>query len=134
MPRSAIRARSTSSASSLLAPDLVVTWPFTAPAQVERAARARHCRSSSPIPATIDGIAQDIERLGALAGTLPAAAGAGGGSSARSCARLASRYAERRRVRVFYEIWDVPLYTIGGAAPHHRRRSTCAAARTCSPR
>ena len=77
------------------------------------AARAR----ASPVfitnPTTIAGIATDIERLGALAGTEPAA-------SARARAfraqleRLAQRRGASREVRVFYEIWNEPLYTIGG--------------------
>jgi iron complex transport system substrate-binding protein len=57
----------------LLQPDLVVTWPFAAPAQVG-ALVARGIPVFVANPATIDGIAQDMERLGTLAGTRPTAA------------------------------------------------------------
>ena len=66
-------------------------------------------------PATIDGIAQDLERLGTLAGTLPTAA-ARAAQFRAELARLSQRYRGAPIVRVFYEIWNVPLYTIGG---HH---------------
>jgi iron complex transport system substrate-binding protein len=97
-----------------LAPDLVVTWPFAAPAQVG-ALVERGVPVFIANPATIDGIAQDLERLGTLAGTLPTAA-ARAAQFRAELARLAQRYGGTKTVRVFYEIWNVPLYTIGG---HH---------------
>ncbi len=96
----------------LLQPDLVVTWPFAAPAQVG-ALVARGIPVFVANPPTIDGIAQDMERLGALAGTLPAATTRAAQFRAEQV-RLAKRYSGARTVRVFYEIWDVPMYTIGG--------------------
>ncbi len=98
----------------LLAPDLVVTWPFAAPAQVG-ALVARGVPVFIANPATIDGIAQDLERLGTLAGTLPTAA-ARAAQFRAELTRLSQRYRGAPIVRVFYEIWNVPLYTIGG---HH---------------
>jgi iron complex transport system substrate-binding protein len=96
-----------------LAPDLVVTWPWTSATQVE-ALRARGIAVFTTRPATIDGIAQDIERLGALTGQ--------GDLGKREAAAFRSRFALLRarhagapRVRVFYEIWGVPLYTVGGS-------------------
>ena len=95
-----------------LAPDLVVTWPYAAPAQVG-ALRAGGVAVFVSNPATIDGIAADLERLGALAGTLPLATARAADFRAQ-LARLSARHAGVRKVRVFYEIWNVPLYTIGG--------------------
>jgi iron complex transport system substrate-binding protein len=95
-----------------LAPDLVVTWPWTAPAQVE-ALRARGIAAFTTMPATIDGIAGDIERLGTLTGDAPAGWRVAEIFRAR-LQRLRDRNAGARRVRVFYEVWDAPLYTIGG--------------------
>ena len=95
-----------------LAPDLVVSWPYSASAQVA-ALRARGVPVFVTNPTTIAGIAADIERLGTLAGTLPVA-------SMRARAfrtqleRLSSRRGQSPAVRVFYEIWNEPLYTIGG--------------------
>lgn len=95
-----------------LAPDLVVTWPYSAPEQVA-ALRARGVSVFITNPTTIDGIAVDLERLGALAGTLPIAKARAAEFRAR-LARLSARDAGARRLRVFYEIWGAPLYTIGG--------------------
>jgi len=95
-----------------LAPDLVVTWPYAAPAQVG-ALLARGVPVFVADPTTIDGIAADIERLGALAGTLPTATAYAATFRAR-LARIAARNKGARPIRVFYEIWNAPLYTIGG--------------------
>lgn len=95
-----------------LAPDLIVTWPWTAPAQVE-ALRARGIAVFTTMPATIDGIAADLERLAALTGD--AAAGWREAAVLRKrMNELRAKRAGARRVRVFYEIWDAPLYTVGG--------------------
>jgi iron complex transport system substrate-binding protein len=95
-----------------LQPDLIVTWPWTAPAQVE-ALRARGIAAFTTMPATIDAIAADLERLGVLTGNEAAGWREGEAFRARH-AKLRERNAGARRVRVFYEIWDAPLYTIGG--------------------
>jgi iron complex transport system substrate-binding protein len=96
-----------------LAPDLAVAWPYVAPAQIERL-RALGIPVYLTDPHTLEAIALDIERLGALAGTVEVARPA--------AARFRSRLAALRQrghgataVRVFYEIWHQPLYTIGGA-------------------
>jgi iron complex transport system substrate-binding protein len=95
-----------------LAPDLVVTWPWTAPAQVE-VLRARGIAVFTTMPATIDGIAVDLERLGALTGD-PAAGWREAESLRKRIDETRARRAGAPRVRVFYEIWDAPLYTVGG--------------------
>jgi len=95
-----------------LAPDLVVTWPYAAPAQVG-ALLAHGVPVFVADPATIDGIAADIERLGMLAGTVPTANARAAAFRAR-LARLSARHRGARTVRLFYEIWNAPLYTIGG--------------------
>ncbi|MGH8799271.1 MAG: helical backbone metal receptor, partial [Casimicrobiaceae bacterium] len=92
-----------------LKPDLAVAWPYVAPAQIERL-RALGVPVYSSDPHTPEAIAADIERLGALAGTAAVANAA----AARFRSRLAA-LRERERgaapLRVFYEIWDQPLYT-----------------------
>ena len=93
-----------------LKPDLVVTWPYTTPAQVATLKRSGIAVFTTD-PKSIEGIAQDIERLGALAGSDDAARRA----AHRFRERLAEVTAPRRgaRVRVFYQIWNAPLFTIG---------------------
>jgi iron complex transport system substrate-binding protein len=95
-----------------LAPDLIVTWPYTTPAQVTLL-RARGIAVFTVDPTSIGGIATDLERLGTLAGT-SSDANASAAAFRSRIASLGREYAERRRLRVFYEIWDPPLYSIGG--------------------
>ncbi len=95
-----------------LEPDLVVTWPYSAAAEVATL-RARGVPVFITNPTTIAGIAVDIERLGALAGTEDAAAPRAREFRAK-LDRLGERRGVARKVRVFYEIWNEPLYTIGG--------------------
>ena len=98
-----------------LKPDLVVTWPYTAPAQVGGSAH-RGIPVFTSNAGTIDGIAHDIERLGELAGTRDDRAARRRGVSRRLDAARRGAAAQRAApLRVFYEIWDEPLYTIGGA-------------------
>lgn len=95
-----------------LKPDLVVAWPYLVPAQVDRL-RAMGIAVYLSNPHTVDAIADDIERLGTLTGHAATA----GRAAAAFRARLAAareRAAGAARVRVFYEIWNQPLYTIGG--------------------
>ncbi|MFI4925592.1 MAG: cobalamin-binding protein, partial [Vicinamibacteria bacterium] len=90
---------------------LVVTWPWTAPAQVARL-RDRGIAVFTTAPRTIDAIASDIEKLGVLAGTSGAAARSAGAFRAR-LASLARGVRPGARIRVFYQLSDAPLYTIG---------------------
>ncbi len=95
-----------------LAPDLVVAWPYTMPAQLA-ALRARGATIFVSDPRSIAAIAGDIEALGTLAGTDAVARPAAAALRARHEA-LAARYASAPAVSVFYEIWNDPLQTIGG--------------------
>ena len=59
------------------------------------------------------GMPDSVERLGALTGT-PAAANASAAALRSELDALGNRYRERAPVRVLYQIWDRPIYTIGG--------------------
>lgn len=95
-----------------LAPDLVVAWPYTAPPQLA-ALRAQNVPVFVSDPRTIAGIADDVERLGTLAGSRGIALAAASTLRTRQAA-LEARYRGADRLRVFYEVWNEPLYTIGG--------------------
>ena len=95
-----------------LRPDLIVTWPYTTPAQVD-VLRAQGIAVFTTHPRTIDGIARDIERLGILADSSAAAIQIAQRFRAR-LGGLAERGAGKTIVRVFYQVSDVPLYTVGG--------------------
>lgn len=95
-----------------LGPDLVVAWPWAAPGQVE-ALRRRGIAVFMSAPRTIGAIADDIERIGALAGT-SAAAGRAARTFRERVDALRARAWKGAPVRVFYQLSEAPLYTIGG--------------------
>ena len=99
-----------------LRPDLVVTWPYTTSAQLA-AIRKRGIPVFTSNARVIDGIAVDIEHLGDLAGTEDVAKRAA--AAFRADIEAARQRADAQAgppVRVFYEIWGTPLFTVGG---HH---------------
>ncbi|MEO8752856.1 MAG: cobalamin-binding protein [Casimicrobiaceae bacterium] len=96
-----------------LAPDLIVTWPYTATAQLAQL-RALGLPVFTTNPHTIAGIADDMERLAVLAGTGAQAAPAIADLRGRIRA-LGGKRKGVRIVRVFYQLGERPMYTIGGA-------------------
>lgn len=97
-----------------LAPDLIVTWPWTVPAQVGWL-RQRGIAVFDANARSIGAIADDLERIGELAGTAATARPAAGALRART-AQLARAHEGRPPLRVFYQVADEPLFTLGG---HH---------------
>jgi iron complex transport system substrate-binding protein len=95
-----------------LRPDLVVAWPYTAPPQLA-ALRAQKVAVFVSDPKSIAHIADDIEKLGTLAGTR-GIANVSATALRRRIADLAQSHRGGARLRVFYEVWNEPLYTIGG--------------------
>ncbi len=108
-----------------LKPDLVVTWPYTTPAQVDQL-RAQGIAALMTDPATIDGVAVALERIGTLAGT-DAIARKAASAFREGLARVRTARGQARRIRVFYEIWDSPVYTIGGRHLITQALDVCAA-------
>ena len=95
-----------------LAPDLIVTWPWTTPAQVA-VLRTRGIAIFDAAPRAIAGIAADIERIGALTATGTPAAAAAQAFRAR-IAGLRAGGNDAAPLRVFYQVSDSPLFTLGG--------------------
>lgn len=96
----------------VLAPELVVTWPYTAPAQVARL-RARGIPVFVLDAATLDALPSQLARLGRLLGVSRHAEALAAARRAQLDA-LRARYRDAPRVVVFYQVWNDPLYTIGG--------------------
>ncbi len=97
-----------------LRPDLVVAWPNAGSLRaVDRLAELGLPVFRSE-PRELDDIARTLERIGRLAGSAAQADAAAAAFRARA-AGLQQRYGARRKVRVFYQIWDRPLLTVNGA-------------------
>lgn len=97
-----------------LRPDVVVVWPDgNNPAQI-----ATIERLGIPVyrqeALTLDGIAESLRRLGRLAGTSDVADREAGALQARLAA-LRRKYGNvSHPPSVLLEVWDRPLYTVGG--------------------
>lgn len=61
----------------------------------------------------LDDIASTLIEFGRLAGTLPVAVAAAH-KYRLDLEQLRAHYAARRRLTVFYQVWDRPLYTLSG--------------------
>jgi iron complex transport system substrate-binding protein len=96
-----------------LRPDLLIVWQSGNTArQVEQLASLGIPVFHSE-PRKLDQVADSMLRFGRLLGTEPVAQAAAASYRAR-IAGLARRYGKRAPVRVFYQIWDRPLYTLNG--------------------
>ena len=95
-----------------LAPDLIVTWPWTTPAQVSWL-KGRGIPVFETDARRIDDIASEIARLGILAGTQPIADAAAARFRAKAAA-LSHSAGHSPALRVFYQVYDAPIYTLGG--------------------
>lgn len=97
-----------------LRPDLIIAWTSGNNAsEIEALERAGLTVYRSD-PDSLEEIATSLERLGLLTGH--ARQGATRAKLFRQKVfRLGKTYSERRAVRVFYQVWDKPLMTIGGS-------------------
>jgi len=95
-------------------PDLIVVWRHGNSARQIDMLRALGIPMFHSEPKKLDDIADSVLRLGQLMNTekiaRPAAAALSG-----KLAELRQRYANRPPVRLFYQVWDKPLYTLNGA-------------------
>ncbi len=98
-----------------LGPTVAVVWETGTPAGVAERLQGLGIRVVSIPTRRLDDIATGLLTLGDLAGTRPVAESAARDFRARIAA-LRTRYHGRPRLRVFVQIDDVPLYTVGG--PH----------------
>lgn len=96
-----------------LQPDLVLVWRHgNSPQQLQRLASLRLPTYASEAR-TLADIARTMRDLGALTGTA-AQAEQRTRSFEAAVSDLRARYAGRRRLTVFYQIWNQPLITVNG--------------------
>ncbi len=96
-----------------LKPDLLVVWQSGNTARQLEQLRALGIPIFQSEPQKLDQVADSLLRLGQLMGTEPVAQAAAADFRAKIAA-LGARYGKRPVVKVFYQIWDKPLYTLNG--------------------
>ncbi len=94
-------------------PDLIVVWMHGSSERQIDTLRQLNIPIFHSEPQKLDGIADSLLRLGQLMGT-ETVAQAAAADLRQQLAALAKQYANRPPVRMFYQVWDKPLYTLNG--------------------
>jgi len=94
-------------------PDLIVAWMHNSSERQIEMVRKLGVPVFLSDPQTLDGIPENVIRLGHLMGT-DAVASPAAAELRKQLASLRTRYAGRPPVRSFYQVWDKPLYTLSG--------------------
>ena len=97
-----------------LKPDLLVVWQSGNTARQLEQLRQTGIPIFYSEPTRLEHVAASLTRFGQLLGTEPAAEEAAQNFRTRIGA-LEKRYARRPPVRLFYQIWDKPLYTLNNS-------------------
>lgn len=96
-------------------PDLIVIWMHGSSERQIDTLRQLGVPLFHSEPQKLEGIADNVLRLGQLMGTESVAQPAAAEIS-RQFAALAKQYGNRPPVRMFYQVWDKPLYTLSGSS------------------
>jgi len=91
--------------------DLVLVWGSGTPERIKAKLRTLGVPVYEIEIRSVAGLADTLRSIGRLAGT-EGVAQARAQAIASDWAALRAAYAGRRRVRVFYELWDAPLMTL----------------------
>jgi iron complex transport system substrate-binding protein len=97
-----------------LKPDLLVVWHSGNTARQLEQLRQTGIPIFYSEPTRLEHVATSLTRFGQLLGTEPAALEAAQNFRSKIAA-LEKRYARRAPVRLFYQIWDKPLYTLNNS-------------------
>lgn len=97
-----------------LRPSLVIVWETGTPPGVRAQLERLRLRVLVTEQHRLDDIGETLLAFGRVAGTLPTATEAAHRYRSELGA-LRARYAGRRRLSVFYQVWDHPLYTLSGS-------------------
>jgi len=96
-----------------LRPELLVVWQSGNTARQLEQLKALGVPVFYSEPKKLEQVATSLTRLGQLMGT-EAAAQAAAQQYQQKIAALTARYAGKPVVRVFYQIWEKPIYTLNG--------------------
>lgn len=92
-------------------PDLIVIWMHGGFERQIEGLRKLGIPLFHSEPAKLEGIADNVVRLGQLMGT-ETVANAAAEDIRQQFAAMTRQYAKRPPVRLFYQVWDKPLYTL----------------------
>jgi iron complex transport system substrate-binding protein len=109
-----------------LQPDLVIAWSDGTPAEQLALLRRLGVRSLALRQNALADVPAAVEELGRQFGTERVAA-VEAARLREELARLRARYADAQRLRVFYQVWDAPLYTLGGTQVATEMLEVCGA-------
>lgn len=98
-----------------LKPDLIIVWQSGNTARQLQQLRELGIPMFYSEPVRLDDVATTLLRFGQLLGTEKTAQAAAGAYRAR-IAELGASYGRRAPVRVFYQVWDKPLYTLSDSS------------------
>jgi iron complex transport system substrate-binding protein len=107
-----------------LRPTLVVLWDSGTPPRSKAELERLHLRIYVTEQRHLDDIGAALIEFGRLAGT-EAKAEEAARSYRAELAQLRERYAARPRLKVFYQVWDKPLYTLAGGQVVNEVLSLC---------
>ena len=96
-----------------LKPDLILVWGSGTPERTRSKLRSLGIPVYEIEIRNVAGLADTLRGIGRLAGT-EGVAQARAQAITSDWAALKIRYAERRPVRVFFQLWDAPLMTLNG--------------------
>jgi iron complex transport system substrate-binding protein len=95
-------------------PDLIVVWMHGSSERQVDELRKLGIPMFHSEPRKLDDIAASLQKMGKLMAT-EAVAEPAAAALRKELATLTARYANRPPVRMFYQVWDKPLYTLNGA-------------------
>jgi iron complex transport system substrate-binding protein len=107
-----------------LKPTLVILWDSATTARRKAQLERLHLRLYVTEQRHLDDIGSTLIEFGRLAGTLPVAVAAAR-KYRHDLDQLRAQYAGRRRLTVFYQVWDRPLYTLSGKHVVNEMLSLC---------
>jgi iron complex transport system substrate-binding protein len=107
-----------------LKPTLIVLWDSGTPARRKAELQRLNLQLYVTDQHSLDDIGTTLLEFGRLAGTT-AAAEAAARRYRMELADLRAKYAGRPRLKVFYQVWDRPLYTLSGRHVVNELLSLC---------
>ena len=96
-----------------LQPDLILLWPGSVGVAQREPLRRLNIPTYSAEPKSLDQLADQVQALADALGR-PERGHELAGQLRQRLAQLREQYRRDKPLRVFYQVWDQPLYTIGG--------------------